>query len=281
MIARLAPVLSRLPTISLIAVSAITVAACNGRATGSAAAPEAAVEAPQSAPAANVEGPGHKLFQQVEALGLRAEQRDAVIEIEQNLGADLAPHRATVRRVAELLASSVEAGTLDARDAAAQEAALADALVEAKASFADAMNAVHDVLDAGQRAALVAELQAHRGHAQGAEPKGPLATLAFELGLSEAQKASIRDAVQRGADEIFPDRKVRREAKEARIAAMGEAFVSDDFNAADFDFGGGDERSLESFGEVARRAVDLSGRVLGASQRKTLSAMIRDRAARL
>jgi Spy/CpxP family protein refolding chaperone len=284
--ARFAHVLSRLSIVSVVAASAIGTAACNGRAsTAPAPAPEAAAEATPA------HTPGQHVFRQVYALDLRDEQRAAVNEIEQNLIADLAPHRETVRQVVEFLASGVESGELEARDAEAQEAALVATVADARGTIANAINAVHDTLDAGQRAALVTRLQEQHRRAAAAAPaegapstnqhQGPIARLAFELGLTEEQKQSIRDAVQKGVDELFPDHKARREANQAKMKALAEAFVSDDFDAADHDLGADVERSFQSFVEVATRAVDVSGHVLTTSQRQALAGVIRSRAAKL
>ena len=272
--ARFAHVLSRLSIVSVVAASSLGVAACNGRASTTTA-PPAAAEATEAAPAART--PGQKVFQQVYALDLRPEQRAAVDDIEQNLIADLTPHRETMRQVVEFLASGVESGELDARDATAQEAALVATVADARASIAGAINGLHDTLDAGQRATLVARLQEQqrlgwhaRQNADGtpaAEHQGPLARLAFELGLTEEQKQSIRDAVQKGTDELFPDHKTRREAHEAKMKVLAEAFVSDSFDAADHELGADFERGVQSFVEAATRAVDVSGQVLSAGQR--------------
>jgi Spy/CpxP family protein refolding chaperone len=284
--ARFAHVLSRLSLVSVVAVSALGAAACNSSAPANTAAP--AAETTEAAPAAasSEHRPGRWLFRQVEALDLRADQRDAVTEIEQNLRADLSPHRETLRQVANVLAAGIESGELDPAEAAVQKEALAAAAAEAKASFVTAINGVHDVLDAGQRAALVDRVQEQHqhGHVRGEkaeQPHGPIARLAFELGLTEEQKQSLRDAVQKGVEEVFPDRKAKREAQEARMKALADAFVTDAFDAADHDLGGGVERHLESFGEVATRAIDISGRVLTVSQRHAMASMIRSRAERL
>jgi hypothetical protein len=62
---------------------------------------------------------------------------------------------------------------------------------------------------------------------------------------------------------------------------MGDAFVADDFDAADFDLAGGAEHSVESFAEAATRAIDVSERVLSVSQRQALASLIRSRAEKL
>jgi len=281
--ARFAPLLARLSIVSLVAVSALGATACSqAQATADPAAGEAAqAETTTAAPASR--GPGHQLFSQITALDLRDDQRTAVSEIEQNLAADMAPHRETIRQVAQLLADGIETGRLEPADAAAQQAALAASMLDVKASFASAMNDVHGVLDADQRAALVAQLQEqhqrhHDGGAEGDHPHGPIAKLALALGLGEEQKAALHDEFRKHVEAIFPDRKAHRLEMETRMRAMAEAFVSDSFDAADFDMGGGAEQALQSFTAIATHAIDVSGRLLSAPQRQALAALIRARA---
>ena len=283
--ARFAQVLSRLSIVSVVAVSGLGAAACNNSAPASTAPAAAEV---QAAPAgATGHHPGQRMFREVLALDLSDAQRATVSEIEQNLVADLAPHRETMRQVAQFLASGVESGALDPAAAATQQAAIGAALLDARASFTTAMNGVHDALDAGQRQSLVARLEDQhlRGltrDAQGAErPDGPVAKRAFELGLTEAQKVALREAVQSSVDDLFPDHKARRAASEAKMKTLAAAFVRDDFDAVDHDLGGGAERSLEQFTETIGRAVDVSGRILSTSQRAALGSLIRSRAERL
>jgi Spy/CpxP family protein refolding chaperone len=267
--------------VTVVAASALGATACNNQASTTTPAAVAAAESTPAPAAATERAPGRRLFHQVEALDLRDEQRAAVSEIEQNLIADLTPHRETVRQVAAFLADGIAAGRIDASAAATQQAALAAAIAEARASFAGAMNQVHDTLDADQRAALVAKIEAQRlGHGPGAEGEqhGPLAKLALELGLSEEQKQNLHDALQKGVEQLFPSHKARREANEAKLKAMGQAFISDDFDAAELDLGGGSEHALESFGEIAKRVIDVSGSVLSVSQRQVLAEMIRSHA---
>jgi Spy/CpxP family protein refolding chaperone len=284
--ARFAHVLSRLSLVSVVAISGFGAAACNSRAPTTTPAPVAETTEAAPASASAQHGPGQRIFRQVEALDLRADQRAAVSEIEQNLRADLSPHRETLRQVVKVLAAGVESGQLDPAEAATQKQVLAAAAADARASFVTAVNGIHDVLDAGQRAELVARLQEQRlhGHVRGeaAEPPhGPVAKLAFELGLSEEQKQSIRDAIRSGVEEVFPDRKARREAEEAKLKALADAFVTDEFDAADHDLGGNVEAHLESFTNMAGRAIDISNSVLSVSQRHALAEMIRTRAEKL
>jgi Spy/CpxP family protein refolding chaperone len=287
--ARFAHVLSRLSIVSVVAVSGLGAAACSrAPSTSSEATPSAeATSADTATPAAGKHTPGQWLFRQVEALDLRPEQSAAVADIKQNLVAAMEPHRETVRQVAGLLAQAIEDGQLDPAESAAHQAALQAALADVKVAFADAINGVHDVLDAGQRTALVANLEemhqrsrTHGPDATGAEHQGGIARLAFELGLSEEQKASIHDAMQKGVDDIFPDRKARREATEARMKAMRDAFVTDAFDAAEFDMGSDAEHAISSFITVASRGIDIAGQVLSYGQRQAAADLIRSHAER-
>lgn len=278
---RFATVLSRLSIVSVVAVSAVGLAACNNRAPTDTSDAQAAAQ--QAKPAAH-RGPGYHMFRQIEQLDLRDAQRESLAEVEQNLAADLAPHRETIRQVAATLAAGVESGKLDPEVAAAQKAALTAAAADARASFVTAMNDVHDALDQDQRAELVAQLRARherRGDQQDeAHRQAGMARFATELGLTEEQKRAIHEAVRDGAEKMFPDRKARREAWEAKMKSLGEAFVRDDFDAEDFDLAEGADQAIAHFTEIAERAVDVSGKVLGPSQRIALASLIRDRANR-
>jgi Spy/CpxP family protein refolding chaperone len=283
--ARFAHVLSRLSLVSVIAVSAVGAAACNGQASSSSPAPVAAASEGETA-RATAHHPGQRIFREVRALDLSDAQRAGVDDLEQNLLADLAPHRETFRQVAQFFATSVESGDIDPAQARAHEAAISAAILDGKASFVAAMNGLHDLLDGGQRATLVAHLQdqARRGvtrDAQGAErPEGPVSKLALQIGLTEDQKVALRDAVQQGADELFPDHAAHRQAHEAHMKALADAFVRDDFDAADHEFGA-PEHAVAQFTEIVSRSVDVSGRILSASQRSVLAGLIRSRAEKL
>jgi hypothetical protein len=279
--------LSRLSIVSFVAVTALGAAACSRAQTTDTQA--AAAETTQAAAARGAKaehGPGYRVFRQIDALDLRDSQRASFTELEQNLRADLAPHRETVRQVASTLATGIETGRIDAQESAAQQAALVATIADMRASFASALNEVHDTLDASQRLELVTRMHAlhagERTHEEAAQQdQGGLAKIAFELGLSEDQKQAIRDAVQRGSDDIFPDRKVRREAWEAKMKALGDAFVTDDFDAADFDLATGAEDGVKAFSDASARAIELAGNVLSDGQRASLAAMIRTHAEKI
>jgi Spy/CpxP family protein refolding chaperone len=277
MSSRFARIVSRLSIVSVVAVSALGAAACSK---AGASGTQAAAEPVKAAPAQH--GPGYHVFREIEGLDLRASQREAIAEVEQNLAADFAPHRETMRQVAESLAKGIESGKLDQAEVDAHRAALTAAVADVHDSIAGALNEVHDVLDQGQRAELVARLRArHERHAEPqdeAHRQQAMARFATELGLTEDQKQAIHEAVRDASEKVFPDRKARREAWEAKMKALSDAFVRDDFDAEDFDPMSGAEEAITSFTQIAERAVDASGKILGPTQRLALAALIRERA---
>lgn len=280
---------SRSSLVAVALVSSIGVAACGRAQTSGDDAPPKAEAAQDEARAGAQRGPGHRIFRQIDALDLTDDQREEVRDIEAGLTEDLAAHREVLRRVAETLARGIETGTLDTREAALNQDAMTAAAVEAKVSLVNAMNEVHSVLDADQREELVLELRARHEQARGEmggaareeRRSGGLSKVAAKLGLNEQQTRAIRDEVQALGDKAFPDRKAKREAWEAKMTALGDAFMGDDFDAADFDLGGGAEEAIASFTSTAKQAIDLSGRVLDPSQRALAASLLRSRAAEL
>jgi hypothetical protein len=283
--ARFSRIVSRLTLVSAVAVSGAALAACSRAPTTETQAKTQVAE--EGVVAAR--GPANGVFRELSELDLRDAQREALADVELNLAADLAPHRETIRQVAETLAAAVEDGKLDPEEAGFQRAALTAALEDANASFALAMNEVHDALDADQRAEIVARLRAKHearrakaAEAQGdAEHKGSLAKLVAAISLTPEQQRAIHDAVRTSVDKAFPERQARREEWEKKTKALAEAFVRDDFDAEDHDMSGHAADAIASFTNVAETAIDVSGKVLGDSQREALATMIRERAAKL
>lgn len=277
----------RTSVLSLAVVSAVAVTACSR-----AGSPD--VEATQKAPvtagarAEVKKGPGYRLFREIDKLDLRAEQRASIREVEENLAADLSTHKETIRQVAETLARGVESGKLDEESAKLDESALLATVDDMRGAFTQAMNDVHDALDQEQREELVVTLRQKRWHAheqRGDEAEGQrrerLDKVMAELALTEEQKKVLHDEMQAHADRAFPDRKARREAWEQKMQALGDAFMGDDFDAADFDLWEGSEDAIASFTTTANQAVSVSGRVLDKSQRFVLASLLRQRAAEM
>lgn len=271
--------------VSVALVSSVGVAACARPDTPAEESPQDDVTAQAEAPEGQARGPGYRMFRQIDALDLTDDQREDLAEIEAALKADLTGHRATFQKVAATLAHGVETGALDEADTRACQEDLARAAADSRVSIVRTINEVHDVLDADQREDLVTELRARReamrrGESEG-RPREGLAKLAASLGLSDQQKQAIRDGIQEQVDKVLPDRKARREAWDAKMTALGDAFLEDDFDAADFDIGGEADEAIARFTSVAKQAVDFSGGVLDPAQRVVLASLMRDRAAAL
>jgi hypothetical protein len=62
---------------------------------------------------------------------------------------------------------------------------------------------------------------------------------------------------------------------------MAQAFVTDDFDAADFEIAGGIEDGVKAFGAAAEHAIALGGAVLTQGQRSALAAVLRDHASKI
>jgi len=271
-------------TPSRLCVLAVLTAACSGGPGTTTPAPAAKTQDPASEiQVAPRHGPGTWFFRQVDALPLRDDQRVALRAIQDHLALALAPQRDAVRLAILRLADALELGELDETKAADEKAGLSVALGEAKASFASAINAVHDTLDGAQRVALVQKLREHHdghAHADGSHKHG-LAKLALSIGLTEQQQARIAEELGKGLDELFPERKIRREQSEAKMKAMAEAFVTDDFDAAEFDLADHAQEAITSSVEIASRGIDVSNRVLSHGQRRLAAEWMRDKAAEL
>ena len=277
-------------SVALVAlVSSFGVAACSRAASSG----TEATDTPEAAPAAAARpqakhGPGYKLFRQIEALDLEQDQREAVLDIEADLTEDLSAHKETVRQVAETLSHGIEAGALDEAEAARNQEALGAAAIAIRADVISAMNEVHAVLDADQREELVLSLRAQRdawrAERAGREPGDPgegLAKVAVSLGISTQQMQMLRTEVHARMDDLFPDRKARREAWDARMEALGDAFLEDDFDAATLDLGADTDQVISSFTTAAKQAIAVSARVLLPSQRAAVASLLRARAAEL
>lgn len=247
----------------------------------------------------------------VEKLDLRPEQRTMLEGIADDLRADLQPSRNEMKKLADIYASGVEAGKIDRPAVDAQRAVLAATAPAVKEALENAANGVHDALDEDQRAELIAMMRARRAergdwHERGdrhehdqkverddaQEQAGKsegrthrrrhgIGKLADELGLTDDQQRTIRDAVREGIDNLFPYHAERREEMAARLTAMEDAFLTDDFDAADFDIGKDMQEMLKGAGDGATGLADLAVRVLTEKQRVKIAEKIRTRTAKL
>jgi hypothetical protein len=258
-------------------------------------------------------------FAALEGLDLRDDQRAKIAGIQKQLEARLEPARGEGRALAVLLAAGIEGGKIDEAAVLERRTSLEASAEEARRAFGDAANAVHATLDADQRTELVLTLRASRaeqrfpretasdeagkagetgpaGQADGAGQAGPaeradragepgrghrhgMGKLAAELGLSAEQTRSLREGARAIFEGAFPSRKAHREHMEAQVKAAEEAFMSDTFDAHQYDFGAEAAPWIQTAARGASKLSGLAASVLTEGQRAALAGKIREGAA--
>ena len=234
-----------------------------------------------------------KLKKAMKKLDLRADQRVAVESLAKDMKAKAAPIRKLRQQAIKELAAGVRAGKIDkarAQQLMAQAKSQAEAL---KPEFQTALNKLHSILDAKQRAQLVDLLKKKRGEkfskmrGMGGKHRGKMQKMAKELGLTDAQKDQIQDVMyaqfKKNRGEMRAKRGEMRAKwgqRKADMKAAAEAFKSDSFDA----------RSLAAFQhrpgfakQKGQRMIAFSEAVLPiltAEQREKLATMIEKRASR-
>jgi len=234
-------------------------------------------------------GPVKALATALGSVSLSASQRTDV----QKLFADADARHATAKEqgkagradLLNALAAQVEQGRVDRTALAPKEQALATNWQTSREADRAAIEKLHDLLDAGQRAALVDALRlgkgdggpvgdedggGHRGRGKHGHPgRERLAKLADELKLSDDQKAKIGDAIraEHGKDQAH-------HAPHAKPDAMFEAFKSDHFKMDEV----APATDAHPRAEHAIRLAEIAVPLLTPDQRTTLAAKIRARA---
>lgn len=239
-------------------------------------------------------GPMGKIHKLVKKLDLRTDQKVAVESLAKDLRAKAVPVRKLRKQAIRELAAGVRAGKIDKVKA---EQLMAQAKSQAKAlkpEFQTALNKLHSILDASQRAQLVDLLKEQRGEMKGkmrgmrGKHRGKMQKMAKKLGLTDAQKDQIQDTVyaqfKKNRGEMRAKRgemKGKRSQRKADMQAAAQAFMSDSFDA----------RTLAAFNHKrpgfakakGQRMVAFSEAVLpilSAEQREKLATLIEKRADR-
>ncbi len=169
--------------------------ACSGAATGAEAPPATASSAATKAPVAEQSHGVVKVFADaLSEVALRADQRAIVEKLAQETEARHAPLTKARAEIATTLAAQIEANAIDTGALQPKFDAATAAAEAAQQGDRDALQKLHDVLDATQRAAFVDALRAsfhggHRGPEGGMRP----ADWARELALTGDQQTRIRD----------------------------------------------------------------------------------------
>jgi hypothetical protein len=275
-------------------VLALLAPACSGGATNvpTSTAQQAATKAPL---AVRAQGPIRHLADAFAEVPLRPDQR---AELESMFAAAAQRHQTMKtpgKELALALADQVEKGSIDQAALQPKIDAVVAAFKAAQGEDRKAIQRGHDLLDASQRQALVAALDAkhddqeHEGKGPG-HPMGPGAMhhggpgMGFgeELGLSAEQKAKIFEAMKQ---EWMASQGNEAKAEHHGFGAWREqrektlqAFVKDDFQVdrdmPAMDANKGAERMVEHGVRFAKIALPI----LTPEQRATAAKMIRDRA---
>jgi Spy/CpxP family protein refolding chaperone len=241
--------------------------------TEAAASPDTVAQAPHAG------GPIVAFLDAAQALSLRPDQRSAIDAARARLEQQAAPVREARAKLAAETAQEVRQGQIDKaklQPLADQVAAAAGAL---RPVVQETVQKVHDVLDASQRKALVASLRERAAQRMGpGEMRGRMQEMAADLGLTDAQRASIRDQVKRTIAARAEAARAEHAAMKARMETLAAAFESETFDAKALDVGG-------HLADGAKRLMGLHGVFLDATvpvltpaQREILATKIQQKA---
>jgi Spy/CpxP family protein refolding chaperone len=221
----------------------------------------------------------------LDTMGVSPEQRAAVEKIRAALSARLEPARVDEHNVLAALADGLESAAADNTKVDAALAQLRAAAADAHDASADALNELHAVLTAPQRAALVDKVESHWSvweDANGVEggaggPHGDrLSLLTTELELTPDQLARIQARLDE-ATKAAP----RLDAQEvtASLRAFGDAFRQDSFDARAQGVSREADEHMVGWGAARMaRLVEAAGPVLTPAQRATLAQKLREHA---
>lgn len=215
----------------------------------------------------------------LDTLGLSPEQKPAVEKIRSDLHARMEPARAAEQNLVSTLADGLAGGTMDPAKVDAAVAQLTSAAAMIHDASTDALNQLHAVLTAPQRAALVDKLEAHWSVWQKAntDENDRLTELTADLDLTPDQVEKIR-ASQAEAMKAVP----RFDSQEvgAHIHAFGDAFRAPTFDAKALTTGGAATAHMVGWGGAhMAHFIESASPVLTPEQRGKLAQMLRQHAA--
>jgi Spy/CpxP family protein refolding chaperone len=246
-------------TATTLTLGSLALGACASSAAAEGTQTQTAQSAITTGPVApNAHGPLKLIGQALGQVGLTPAQRTELEQMATAAEARHEPVRAARAALVETIASEVEAGSLDRAALQPKIDAAADAWLNVRTADRAAIDRVHAILTADQRASFVDALhdemkEMHRGH----EGRERLHALASELGLTDAQKDQIK-AVLRG-EFTGHDGARREEMREhhARAKELAEAFKGNDF-AID---------KVAPPVDVRAKSNEIAGHVLGIAEK--------------
>ncbi len=283
------PLLRRVLAVSVLGLGLAGLGCAGNTADPSEAAAAAPVAAAAAAPAAarsvqsvRAAGPGGFFLHAVDSVELRPDQTQTVANLRATLAAQTAPVQAARAALGAEVAQQVRSGTLDSSRTQPLADKLAAAFAATRPAVQQAVQQLHDTLDATQRQALVDALAAKReargDHAaRRAKMHAHMDKIAAELNLTEEQRTAIHDQMRAAFQEHKGSMRAEHGQMKGRMEAISAAFASDTFDAAAL--GVGEHGGAGAGHFQGRHAAFLAAAVpvLTPAQRNILATKIQDR----
>jgi Spy/CpxP family protein refolding chaperone len=174
----------------------------------------------------------------IETLGVSPEQKAKLSTINDALKSRIEPAHQASRLLIGMIADGVAVGNVDKAKVDGQLAVLAAAAANASDASTAALDQLHAVLDAGQRAALVDKVEAnwhiwrdvnHEEKSGSQERNDRLADFAQDTGLSADETAKLSAALQ--AQPIEQASMIDPSEMDGYMKTFRAAFVADSFDA--------------------------------------------------
>jgi Spy/CpxP family protein refolding chaperone len=244
-----------------------------------------AVASPESAASsaltAQASGPGGFFLKAVESLSLRADQQQTVAAIRTRLYEAHAPVRAARAKLDAEVVRQVRAGAIDHALLQPLADQVAAAVGATKPAMQQAVQQIHDTLDAAQRTQLVTALRDkvsnfHHIHDRAAqfdgkgEVKGHMARMATDLALTDDQRTAIHAQLHAAFAARSEGMHAEHVKMKARLETLAAAFESDTFDAKALDVGEHGAGGAMHMMGAAGTFLDAAVPVLTPAQREVL-----------
>ena len=182
-------------------------------------------------------GVSHFISMSIETLGVSPEQKAKLDAINEQLKSQIEPAHQASRQLLTIVADGVAAGNVDKAKVDAQLTVLANAAATASDASTSALNQLHAILDAGQRASLVDKVEAnwhiwrdvnHDEKTGSKERNDRLADFAQDTELSPDQVAKLSAALEANPD---PATQTDPIEMDNFMKVFRSAFAADSFDA--------------------------------------------------
>ena len=254
-------------------------AGCSGAATNEPA--TASTGATKAAVATAARGPDRLIAEALSTVSLRPDQRTQIQQLQTDAETRHSAARTARAAILTALADQIEHGNVDRAALAPQLEAARTSMAASRPADQAALVRLHDILDSTQRGQLVDALESRIDSmkAEHTARKGAMKEWAAELGLTDAQRTQIHDAMRAEFAQGHGDWKGAKE----RHHAMLESFRGETFSAPT----GSPTAPPTGTAEPARmagrmlRLAEVATPILTPQQRSLAAAKLRARAAEL